>query len=93
MNKWLLKYGPKIFGGIAAGIVIGGLLTSCGTHASSPDPQGTEGTRAHVIQEPFGFRNVAFSCFGHNGVYVTSRSTNENLPSGVFVVVNDPQCN
>jgi hypothetical protein len=62
------------------------------THVSSPDPAGSPGTNPHVIQEPYGFRNVSFSCFGPNGVYVTSRSIGYALPSGITVVPNDPQC-
>ena len=73
-----------------------GVLTGCGTHTSAPDPAPgnvVQGTNAHVIQEPYGFRNVAFSCFGTNGVYVTSRGVSgDDLPSAVFVLAGDPQC-
>jgi hypothetical protein len=70
-------------------------LAGCGTHASGVDPttgNTGQGTNQHVIKEPFGFRNVAFSCFGTNGVYVTSAGADDSLPSSVNVVVNDPQC-
>jgi hypothetical protein len=70
-------------------------LTGCGAHASAPDvaPAGIQqGTHQHAIQEPYGFRNVAFSCFGLNGVYVTSAGAGDTLPSSVAVVPNDPQC-
>lgn len=79
------------------------LLAGCGgSHQSAPDPGNavggaSPGTNAHVIQEPEGFRNVAFSCFGHNGVYVTSRgaidsSSGPGLTSSVFVVSEDEHC-
>jgi hypothetical protein len=76
------------------------LLAACGSsHQSAPDPGNdvggaTPGTRGHVIQEPDGFRNVSFSCYGLDGVYVTSRgvTTGTALPSSVFVVPNDEHC-
>ena|SRR5881396_1142704 len=96
MNKWLVKHGPKVCGGIAAGILIGGLLASCGTtHGSGPAPADKnviDGTNQHVIREPDGYRNVDFQCFDKNGIYVTSRSNVDSLPSSIFVVVNDPHC-
>jgi hypothetical protein len=70
-------------------------LTSCGTHANGTDPTSgntQQGTNQHVIKEPHGFRNVAFSCFGPNGVYVTSAGGDDSLPSSVSVVANDPNC-
>jgi hypothetical protein len=69
-------------------------LSACAgaTHANAPDPAGQVGTKSHVIQEPYGFRNVAFSCYGPNGVYVTSRGVGQELSSGVNVVPNDPLC-
>lgn len=75
------------------GFVVVAVLAACGgTHSSAPDPKGTYGTRAHVIQEPDGFRNVTFSCYGPDGVYVTSAKADDTLPSGVAVVANDPNC-
>jgi hypothetical protein len=66
---------------------------ACGSsHASSPDPGGKPGSRPAVIQMPAGYRNVAFSCFGTEGVYVTSHSLTVELPSGVFVNHDDPHC-
>lgn len=80
---------------LATGAIVA--LTGCGnTHSDAPDPVDkniVNGTNQHVIQEPDGYRNVSFSCFGKNGIYVTSRSNVDSLPSSVFVVVNDPQCN
>jgi hypothetical protein len=72
-----------------------GLLAGCGTHASGKDPVGAniqQGTNAHTIQMPYGFRNVTFECFGPNGVYVTSAGADDSLPSSVYVVANDPMC-
>lgn len=70
-------------------------LVGCGTHASGPDPSGPNvapGRAVRTIQFPYGFRNVTLECLGKNGVYVTSAGQSDNLPSGVFVVVNDPEC-
>ena len=72
-----------------------GIVGCSATHRSSPNPTDeniVNGTNSHIIQEPNGYRNVAFQCFGPNGVYVSSRSTVDTLPSSIFVVVNDPQC-
>ena len=68
-------------------------LAGCSTHSSAPDPTtiGT-GDRAAVIKEPNGFRNIAFSCFGTNGVYVTSAGADDSLPSSVYVVPLDVNC-
>lgn len=76
---------------LAAGV----LLAGCGTHASGADPTSDNthsGTNQHVIQQPYGFRNVSFSCFGVNGVYVTSAGADDSLPSSVTVVPSDPNC-
>lgn len=76
-------------------VVAAASLTACGTHASGADPTSgntQQGTNQHVIREPYGFRNVAFSCFGADGVYVTSAGADDSLPSSVYVVANDPQC-
>lgn len=57
------------------------------------------GRNMKVILMPDGFRNVAFTCNGKVGVYVTSRGWKQNgtgdlpsLPSGIAVVENDPNC-
>lgn len=87
-----------------AGIVTIGALAACGSdaHTSAPDVEPSAnkpGTNGAIIQMPDGFRNVAFTCFGKEGVYVTSRGAYKNgssdftpLPSSVFVVPNDPHC-
>lgn len=70
-------------------------LTGCGTHSNAADPTSDNtksGSNQRVIKEPYGFRNVAFSCLGPNGVYVTSAGSADKLPSSVAVVVNDPNC-
>lgn len=70
-------------------------LSACGSsHTSSTDPGGSPGTHQTVIQMPYGFRNVAFTCHGTTGVYVTSRSitTGTELPSSIAVLANDPAC-
>jgi len=71
---------------------------SCDTHESSPEPTSSNiinGTKTQVIRMPDGFRNVAFTCYGPQGVYVTSRgdvNAATPQPSAVFVVPNDPHC-
>lgn len=54
---------------------------------------------ALIINMPKGFRNVAFKCYGPNGVYVTSRgdalsggNQGAELPSSVYVVAGDENC-
>ncbi|WP_433067285.1 hypothetical protein [Dactylosporangium sp. CS-033363] len=82
-----------------------GVLTACGTtptktDAPEPSPSNIlDGTNTQVIRLPDGFRNIAFTCYGSNGVYVTSRGVfeigSENaipLASGVFVVPGDVHC-
>jgi hypothetical protein len=88
-------------GRIAAAIV--GLcaiasIAACGqTHTDAPEPTSSsvvDGTRTQVIRMSNGFRNVEFTCYGHNGVYVTSRGANTDVTtsSSVFVVPNDEHC-
>lgn len=69
--------------------------------APEPTPENIiNGTRTQVIQMPEGFRNIAFTCYGTTGLYVTSRgwikgSTDKNLtplPSDVAAVPSDPKC-
>jgi hypothetical protein len=80
----------------AVAIVVATTISACSsTHQDAPDPPASNiinGTNQQVIQEPDGFRNVAFSCFGSNGVYVTSRSNVDSLASSIAVVPNDPHC-
>jgi hypothetical protein len=82
--------------GGAAVIIVTTTISACGsTHNNAPDPVPSNiinGTNQQVIQEPDGYRNVSFSCFGSNGVYVTSRSNVDSLPSSLFVLANDPHC-
>lgn len=89
MKRWL-----------AVGFLIGfaAVLSGCSasTHQSSPDPDSgniVDGTQAAIIQMPQQYRNVSFSCFKTNGVYVTSAAIDGSLPSGIAVVPNDPICN
>lgn len=92
---------------VAAALVVcvGASLTGCPgpTQTDAPEPSPSDivnGTNTHVIRMPDGFRNIAFTCYGPNGIYVTSRGWVESsaskdftpLPSSVAVIVNDPQC-
>lgn len=73
-------------------------LAGCGKSTKSNAPEPTpgnvvDGTGSQVIRMPSGFRNVAFTCYGSNGVYVTSRGDASNpLTSSVFVLAADPHC-
>jgi hypothetical protein len=84
------------------GIVLTGLLLAgCGAERNQnadKKPERDIGP-ALIINEPKGFRNVAFKCFGPNGVYVTSRgdalsagNQGSELPSSVYVVAGDENC-
>lgn len=57
-------------------------------NASRKEPTGP----ARVIEYPYGFRNVAAKCDGHNMVYSLSAAVDDSLPGGVAVVPNDPRC-
>lgn len=79
-------------------------LAACSNDAQkdAPEPKPsdiTNGTHTQVIQMPDGFRNVAFTCYGSTGIYVTSRGVYEasgvnvaSLPSSIAAVPNDPHC-
>lgn len=41
---------------------------------------------AQIINFPDKFHNVAFKCFGGNGIYTHTR------PAPPIVIVNDPEC-
>jgi hypothetical protein len=87
---------------VAVGAALVVALAGCG--ASERDQNVTKKAErdtgpALIINEPQGFRNVSFKCFGPNGVYVTSRgdwsssgSQGPELPSAVYVVASDPNC-
>jgi len=80
------------------------VLSGCGNSSQKDAPEPTpanivNGTNTQVIQMPDGFRNIAFTCYGPNGVYVTSRGVYQAggehatpLASSVFVLANDPHC-
>lgn len=88
-------------GAIVAALVF---LTGCpgSTKQDAPDPTPDNifnGTHTQVIRMPEGFRNVATTCRGTTGIYVTSRGlvqeSGQNvstIPSGIFVLANDPSC-
>ena len=80
-----------------------GLSTGCGaTKGDAPEttPDNiVNGTHTQVIRMPDGFRNVAFTCYGTTGIYVTSRGWVEgsaadvvSLPSALSVQPGDPKC-
>lgn len=83
---------------VASAVCLGAAaLASCSTKADAPEPSPSNiinGTRTQVIKMPDGFRNIAFTCYGSVGVYVTSRGVAETdpQPSGVTVLDNDPHC-
>lgn len=56
-------------------------------------------TRASIIRQPDGFRNLSFGCWGTTGIYVTSRGIYEvggqnstPLPSDTEIVPDDIHC-
>lgn len=73
-------------------------LAGCGApHSDAPEPTSSsvvDGTNTQVTRMSNGFRNVEFTCYGHNGVYVTSRGANTDVTtsSSVFVLPNDEHC-
>lgn len=89
---------------IGAGLLLTLSASSCdGSKSDAPfkcNPSTCiNGTRTTVVKMPDGFRNVAFTCNGVNGIYVTSRGWNQDgaadypsLPSAIAVVPNDPNC-
>ncbi len=89
--------------GFLVGFVLVWVLTSCSeTHKDAPEPAPADivnGTHTQVIKMPDGFRNVAFTCYGTTGIYITSRGVyqaNNNgavfLPSSIAVQPNDVKC-
>lgn len=93
-----MKRSTKLAAGAVLGMLalLGTTASSCDTKADAPEPTSSNivnGTNTQVIRFPDGFRNVAFTCYGTNGVYVTSRGDSSNpLTSSVFVLANDPHC-
>ena len=84
-------------GALALGLIVVGLASCSATKAAAPEPTGANirpGTHTRVIQMPNGFRNIAATCDGTTGVYVTSRGVAEAdpQPSSVAVLPNDPAC-
>lgn len=87
---------------ICAAIASIGFVAGCGAERDQNVEKKSERDTAPalIINEPQGFRNVSFKCFGPNGVYVTSRgdslssgSQGSELPSSVYVVKDDANCN
>ncbi len=85
---------------LAGAVIVGAslLLTGCpATKGDAPEPTGDHikpGTHTRVIQMPNGFRNIAATCEGTTGIYVTSRGVAETdpQPSSVALLPNDPAC-
>lgn len=95
MQKWITVPALAVTAALA--------LTGCGlggeSQKSAPDPVGITPAVSRVIQMPDGFRNVAWSCNGKVGIYVTSRGVYKvgsadytALPSSIAVVNPDPNC-
>jgi len=80
------------------------LVAGCGSESKKDAPEPTpenivNGTHTQVIRMPDGFRNIAFTCYGTTGIYVTSRGWLQSqstdvvsLPSDVAIQSNDPKC-
>lgn len=101
MKKWPLAVGGAA---VLAVVGVGGFTAACSTptktDAPEPAPKNiVDGTNTHVIRMPDGFRNIAFTCYGTTGIYVTSRGIWQSgnadattLPSSISTEVNDPNC-
>lgn len=80
------------------------LVAGCGSESKKDAPEPTpeniiDGTHTRVIRMPDGFRNVAITCYGTTGIYVTSRGWLQSqstdvvsLPSSIAVLDKDPMC-
>jgi hypothetical protein len=86
---------------VAAGCLASlGVCDPAKSDAPEPTPDNiVDGTHTQVIRMPDGFRNIAFTCYGHNGLYVTSRGAFQTgakdltpLASSVTVVPDDEHC-
>lgn len=88
---------------VAALVTLVALLAGCSetkTDAPEPTPDNiVNGTHTQVIRMPDGFRNVAFTCYGTTGIYITSRGWMQesgqnvtSLPSSIAVQPNDVKC-
>lgn len=89
-------------GAAAATLILA--VVGCSATGQKSAPELTEdnltnGTNTKAIQMPEGFRNVAFTCHGTVGIYVTSRGVYKvgsadapALPSGIAVLADDPNC-
>lgn len=92
-KDWRLTLSSLLLGALVATII-----SACGqAHSDAPEPTSSsvvDGTNTQVIRMSNGFRNVEFTCYGHNGVYVTSRGANTDVTtsSSVFVLPNDEHC-
>lgn len=94
-----MRFGYAVLAAVAVAALVGG-CSSMQSDAPEPTPDNIiNGTSTQVIQMPDGFRNVAATCRGTTGIYVTSRGWNQNstgevvsLPSSIAVLANDPNC-
>jgi hypothetical protein len=82
---------------LAGGAILIGLVACSATKRDAPEPESgsiRNGTHTRVIKMPNGFRNIAATCEGTTGIYVTSRGVAETdpQPSSVAVLPNDPAC-
>jgi hypothetical protein len=90
---------------VVALVALVALLAGCdsASKADAPEPAPADivnGTHTQVIKMPDGFRNLAFTCYGTTGIYVTSRGWIQDsaskeltpLPSSIAVLANDPKC-
>lgn len=96
MNSKLDRARYVLAGAVTVGALVA--LTGCpATKQDAPEPESgsiRNGTHTRVIKMPNGFRNIAATCEGTTGIYVTSRGVAETdpQPSSVAVLPNDPAC-
>ena len=88
---------------VVALVALVALLAGCSeTKRDAPEPTPdniVNGTHTQVIRMPDGFRNVAFTCYGTTGIYITSRGWSQessqnlaSLPSSIAVQPSDVKC-
>lgn len=79
-----------IIAGLAAAAIVVG-LASCGSDKTQLDdaPVGVvDDSPAKILTGADSFPNIAVRCYGHNGIYTTTREG----AGAIHIVANDPEC-
>lgn len=75
---------------VLSGSVLG-LLTLNAKDDPEPAAPHVDGTRTRVVDMPKDFRDIAFTCHGPNGLYVTEHQGSQSS-TAIAVIENDPLC-